>query len=669
MQAMAATSSSSGSGSGTGRGGLLGEIREGAKLKKTSQPESAVAGPPLTLGLQLGATASAAEDTCDATWATWDAEICVWYARSLTSRLLRGVSRSLVLEQKVLDWLALSNTQLVYLLSQFGRSQDIMAQFLRFRDNDLHAQASRGAVDMVGSVWADMVQVTLLHHSLLPTRVITPVYTSTASASASATATTTTAAHETIASTLTPPLSGPPLPSAPQAWPCPSCTFLNDSDSTVCQVCESPKPTVVAATAMMGPPLTSSGPPPPPGPPLPPGPPVVSRGPPLAGPPLVNSSGSPSAAPLTLRLQTVPLPVPARTSDTGYGCAAYVLPSALTAQCAAFEAWLASKGQLVHPLPDPAKSTTRPLTWALDHSTAVLTLTFAAVSFDVLVSTCQMLILLALEHGKAMTEDALLAKVGGTQVAVQHALQALTSKAHPLVTPTETGYVLSDWSPPSSHPVRSDDDHTPLVVVRSPSSVAIINPYTPQLVMPEDTSDGDAIVSQCTLRVLASGRRTEMRSASSPAAESNVIEEWRARFRNPPAARTALSAASSTFSSTALPFSAAHHVRVAKLATMARHEDRLQQLGEWLYPLVADMDSENAGKITGMLLEMAEDGLLQMIDHASVLRKWVADAQDVLRDAGELRSPPSLERYDGGSPAVSLERYDGGSPAVLEPVD
>lgn len=54
-------------------------------------------------------------------------------------------------------------------------------------------------------------------------------------------------------------------------------------------------------------------------------------------------------------------------------------------------------------------------------------------------------------------------------------------------------------------------------------------------------------------------------------------------------------------------------------------------LGEELFPLVERIERENAGKVTGMLLEMDQTEVLHLIESPEALKNKVAEAMDVLR--------------------------------------
>ncbi|KAJ9051779.1 Protein phosphatase PP2A regulatory subunit B [Entomophthora muscae] len=72
----------------------------------------------------------------------------------------------------------------------------------------------------------------------------------------------------------------------------------------------------------------------------------------------------------------------------------------------------------------------------------------------------------------------------------------------------------------------------------------------------------------------------------------------------------------------------------ATLAAATPAEQK-QMLGEQLFPLIHAINEENAGKITGMLLEMDNDELLHLIENADALDQKVAEALSVLAAAAQ----------------------------------
>ena len=61
------------------------------------------------------------------------------------------------------------------------------------------------------------------------------------------------------------------------------------------------------------------------------------------------------------------------------------------------------------------------------------------------------------------------------------------------------------------------------------------------------------------------------------------------------------------------------HTVVPSAVTLTLHPS-----GEELYPLVAEMDNDNAGKITGMLLEMTEADVISIIEDRQACEEKVS---------------------------------------------
>ncbi|KAJ1948613.1 Protein phosphatase PP2A regulatory subunit B, partial [Linderina macrospora] len=74
-------------------------------------------------------------------------------------------------------------------------------------------------------------------------------------------------------------------------------------------------------------------------------------------------------------------------------------------------------------------------------------------------------------------------------------------------------------------------------------------------------------------------------------------------------------------------------VLTAAALAAAPEEEQKQMLGEALYPLIAAHDEEQAGKITGMLLEMDNSELLHLLENADALEAKVTEALEVLKDS------------------------------------
>ncbi|XP_011026320.1 PREDICTED: polyadenylate-binding protein 3 [Populus euphratica] len=66
----------------------------------------------------------------------------------------------------------------------------------------------------------------------------------------------------------------------------------------------------------------------------------------------------------------------------------------------------------------------------------------------------------------------------------------------------------------------------------------------------------------------------------------------------------------------------------------ATPENRMMMLGEQLYPLVECLEPDHAAKVTGMLLEMDQTEVLHLIESPDALKKKVAEAMQVLQEAG-----------------------------------
>lgn len=60
-------------------------------------------------------------------------------------------------------------------------------------------------------------------------------------------------------------------------------------------------------------------------------------------------------------------------------------------------------------------------------------------------------------------------------------------------------------------------------------------------------------------------------------------------------------------------------------------------LGENLYPLVEQLEREQAAKVTGMLLEMDQTEVLHLLESPDALKAKVAEAMEVLRSAQHLQ--------------------------------
>ncbi|MQM02597.1 hypothetical protein Taro_035355 [Colocasia esculenta] len=72
---------------------------------------------------------------------------------------------------------------------------------------------------------------------------------------------------------------------------------------------------------------------------------------------------------------------------------------------------------------------------------------------------------------------------------------------------------------------------------------------------------------------------------------------------------------------------------LASALASASPEHQRVMLGEQLYPLVEKIERVNAGKVTGMLLEMDQTEVLHLVESPDALKKKVEEAMEVLRMA------------------------------------
>ena len=70
----------------------------------------------------------------------------------------------------------------------------------------------------------------------------------------------------------------------------------------------------------------------------------------------------------------------------------------------------------------------------------------------------------------------------------------------------------------------------------------------------------------------------------------------------------------------------------ASALAAASEQNQKRMLGERLYPLIHEQRPEQAGKITGMLLEMDNSELLHLLEDSAALNEKVSEAMDVLRN-------------------------------------
>ncbi|KAH8956751.1 hypothetical protein BDL97_07G058800 [Sphagnum fallax] len=91
-----------------------------------------------------------------------------------------------------------------------------------------------------------------------------------------------------------------------------------------------------------------------------------------------------------------------------------------------------------------------------------------------------------------------------------------------------------------------------------------------------------------------------------------------------------------------LPISA-----LASALASAPLEQQRAMLGEQLYPLVEQLEHDQAGKVTGMLLEMDQTEVLHLIESPDALKSKVAEAMEVLRLAHAAQNVPVEQHLAG----------------------
>ncbi|TKY59064.1 Polyadenylate-binding protein 8 [Spatholobus suberectus] len=74
---------------------------------------------------------------------------------------------------------------------------------------------------------------------------------------------------------------------------------------------------------------------------------------------------------------------------------------------------------------------------------------------------------------------------------------------------------------------------------------------------------------------------------------------------------------------------------LASALANASPEQQRTMLGENLYPLVEQLEPDNAAKVTGMLLEMDQTEVLHLLESPEALKAKVAEAMDVLRNVAQ----------------------------------
>jgi len=75
--------------------------------------------------------------------------------------------------------------------------------------------------------------------------------------------------------------------------------------------------------------------------------------------------------------------------------------------------------------------------------------------------------------------------------------------------------------------------------------------------------------------------------------------------------------------------------------TNATPDQQRTLLGESLYPLVEQLERNQAAKVTGMLLEMDQTEVLHLLESPEALKSKVAEAMDVLRNVAQQQQNPN----------------------------
>ncbi|KAB1208508.1 Polyadenylate-binding protein 8 [Morella rubra] len=83
---------------------------------------------------------------------------------------------------------------------------------------------------------------------------------------------------------------------------------------------------------------------------------------------------------------------------------------------------------------------------------------------------------------------------------------------------------------------------------------------------------------------------------------------------------------------------------LASALANATPEQQRTMLGENLYPLVEQLEPENAAKVTGMLLEMDQTEVLHLLESPEALKAKVAEAMEVLRNVQQQQAGTAADQ-------------------------
>ena len=67
-------------------------------------------------------------------------------------------------------------------------------------------------------------------------------------------------------------------------------------------------------------------------------------------------------------------------------------------------------------------------------------------------------------------------------------------------------------------------------------------------------------------------------------------------------------------------------------------------LGANLYPIVEQLEADNAAKVTGMLLEMDQTEVLHLLESPEALKAKVAEAMEVLRNVQQQQAGSAADQ-------------------------
>jgi polyadenylate-binding protein len=123
--------------------------------------------------------------------------------------------------------------------------------------------------------------------------------------------------------------------------------------------------------------------------------------------------------------------------------------------------------------------------------------------------------------------------------------------------------------------------------------------------------------------------QANQRSGMMTAQQRNVQQQFKYAYN--PGARNQQPMQQHYATTGQLPLQSGHEPLTTGMLANAQPQEQKQMLGERIFPLVQQIYPEEAGKVTGMLLEMDNSELLMMLDDNQVLHAKVQEAVSVLR--------------------------------------